>query len=59
MKMEKQNHLLWAAMVLVFHDTMAAVAEQFNDEKGLVWPVSVAPFDVHLIAVNMKDETQV
>jgi prolyl-tRNA synthetase len=38
--------------------TMAAIAEQFNDEKGLVWPVRVAPFDVHLIAVNMKDEAQ-
>lgn len=38
--------------------TMAAIAEQFNDDKGLVWPVSVAPFDVHLVAVNMKDETQ-
>ena len=39
--------------------TMAAVAEQFNDEKGLVWPVAVAPFDLHLIPVNMKDEAQV
>ena len=38
--------------------TMAAVAEQFNDEKGLIWPVSVAPFDVHLVAINMKDENQ-
>ena len=38
--------------------TMAAVAEQFNDEKGLIWPVSVAPFDLHLIAINMKDEKQ-
>jgi prolyl-tRNA synthetase len=38
--------------------TMAAVAEQFNDEKGLIWPVSVAPFDLHLIAINMKDEDQ-
>lgn len=39
--------------------TMAAVAEQFNDEKGLLWPVNVAPFDVHLIPVNMKDGDQV
>ena len=39
--------------------TMAAIAEQYNDDKGLVWPVHVAPFDVHLIAVNMKDEAQV
>ncbi|GAM15569.1 proline--tRNA ligase [Mesobacillus selenatarsenatis] len=38
--------------------TMAAVAEQFNDENGLVWPTNIAPFDVHLIAVNMKDSAQ-
>jgi prolyl-tRNA synthetase len=37
---------------------MAAVAEQFNDEKGLVWPAEVAPFQLHLIAVNMKDNAQ-
>jgi prolyl-tRNA synthetase len=38
--------------------TMASVVEQFNDEKGLVWPTSLAPFDLHLIAVNMKDASQ-
>jgi prolyl-tRNA synthetase len=38
--------------------TMAAVAEQFNDENGLVWPTNISPFDVHLIAVNMKDDAQ-
>lgn len=38
--------------------TMAAVAEQFNDENGLIWPKKVSPFDLHLIAVNMKDEHQ-
>nr|WP_295970392.1 proline--tRNA ligase [uncultured Bacillus sp.] len=38
--------------------TMAAIAEQFNDEKGLIWPVDVAPFEVHLVAVNMKDDAQ-
>ncbi|MBT2755979.1 proline--tRNA ligase [Mesobacillus foraminis] len=38
--------------------TMAAVAEQFNDEKGLVWPAAIAPFQLHLIAINMKDEAQ-
>lgn len=39
--------------------TMAAIVEQHNDDKGLTWPVHVSPFDVHLIAVNMKDEAQV
>lgn len=38
--------------------TLAAVAEQFNDEKGLVWPKNLAPYQVHLIPINMKDEAQ-
>jgi len=28
---------------------MACIAEEHHDENGLVWPVSVAPFQVHLI----------
>ncbi|PLS16711.1 proline--tRNA ligase [Bacillus sp. M6-12] len=38
--------------------TLAAVAEQFNDENGLVWPENLAPFQLHVIPVNMKDEAQ-
>jgi prolyl-tRNA synthetase len=38
--------------------TLAAVAEQYNDENGFIWPVNLAPFDLHLIAVNMKDSAQ-
>ncbi|MEW9501269.1 proline--tRNA ligase [Jeotgalibacillus marinus] len=38
--------------------TLAAIAEQYNDDNGLVWPVNLAPYDLHVIAVNMKDETQ-
>ena len=38
--------------------TVSAIAEQFNDEKGLIWPVNIAPYQVHLIPVNMKDEAQ-
>lgn len=30
---------------------MGTIAEVFADEKGLVWPKSVAPFAVHLIAL--------
>lgn len=35
--------------------TMAAIVEAHHDEKGIVWPVSVAPFAVHLIALPGKD----
>jgi len=38
--------------------TMAAIVEQFNDDRGIVWPNTVAPFDAHLITVNTKDESQ-
>ncbi|WP_226534719.1 proline--tRNA ligase [Fictibacillus halophilus] len=38
--------------------TLAAVAEENNDENGLIWPLSLTPFDVHLIAVNSKNAEQ-
>ena len=31
---------------------VAAIAEQTFDERGLCWPASVAPFDVHVVAVG-------
>ena len=34
---------------------LAVIAETNNDEKGLIWPENVAPFDVHVIATG-KDE---
>lgn len=38
--------------------TLAAIVEQFHDEKGIVWPQQVAPFDLHVIPANMKSEAQ-
>jgi prolyl-tRNA synthetase len=31
---------------------LAVIAEANNDEKGLVWPANVAPFDVHVVATG-------
>ena len=36
--------------------TLAAVVEQSNDEHGIVWPVPVAPYEVSVLALSMKDE---
>jgi prolyl-tRNA synthetase len=36
----------------------AAAVEQSNDERGIIWPKKIAPFDVHLVQVQMKDEVQ-
>ncbi|WP_282801188.1 proline--tRNA ligase [Secundilactobacillus kimchicus] len=37
---------------------LSAIAEQQSDDNGLVWPRAIAPFDLHVIPVNTKDDTQ-
>ena len=37
---------------------LAAVAEISNDANGLIWPMEIAPYKVHLIVANVTDETQ-
>ncbi|HEY4718434.1 MAG TPA: proline--tRNA ligase [Anaerolineales bacterium] len=35
---------------------LACVAEEHRDEKGLCWPMSMAPFDVHLVALRGSEQ---
>lgn len=37
---------------------LSAISEQNADENGLVWPVLVAPYAVHVIPVNAKKAVQ-
>ena len=36
---------------------MAAAVEQRHDDSGMIWPRAIAPFDVHIIPLNVTDET--
>lgn len=36
--------------------TVAAAIEQNHDEKGIIWPVPIAPFAVHIIPTNYSQE---
>jgi len=36
--------------------TMAAIVEQHHDEHGIQWPRSVAPYDVHIVALPGLEE---
>ncbi|MGB9789385.1 MAG: proline--tRNA ligase [Thermotoga caldifontis] len=38
--------------------TMAAVVEQLNDEDGIIWPRSIAPYEVIVTVVSTNDESQ-
>lgn len=37
---------------------MGTIVEIFADEKGIVWPKEVAPFQVHLISFNKNEEAE-
>lgn len=34
---------------------LACVAEEYHDEHGLIWPITVAPFPLHLVLLPSKD----
>ena len=35
-----------------------AAVEQYHDENGIIWPISIAPFEVIISIANIKDQTQ-
>jgi prolyl-tRNA synthetase len=35
---------------------VAAAIEQHHDEQGIVWPTAIAPYQLHLLPVNMRDD---
>ena len=37
---------------------LSAIVEQKSDENGINWPKGIAPFDLHVVQMNLKDENQ-
>lgn len=37
---------------------LAAIVEQNADEEGIHWPKGIAPFDLHVVQMNVTDEYQ-
>lgn len=35
--------------------TLATIAEKYADEKGIVWPMAVAPYQVHIVMLNTEN----
>lgn len=38
--------------------TLAAIIEQNHDENGIIWPMPVAPYEVMITVVKVKDDVQ-
>lgn len=36
--------------------TIQATVEKYNDEKGIIWPATMAPYQVELVPLTMQDE---
>ena len=39
--------------------TVAAAIEQNHDDKGIIWPQAIAPFDIAIVPINMHKSEQV
>jgi len=35
---------------------MGVIVEKFHDERGIIWPDKVAPYQIHLIGLDLKDK---
>ena len=52
----KEKPLIMGCYGVGVSRTLAAVVEQHNDENGIVWPVSVAPYEVAIVPLDVNDD---
>lgn len=55
----KENPIIMGSYGIGVERIIACHIEQHYDEYGIKWQKSIAPYDVHLICVNMNSETVV
>lgn len=51
----KQERVIMGCYGIGTSRLVGAIVETFNDDKGIVWPKAVAPFQVHLVPLKSKD----
>ncbi len=54
----KQQPIYLASYGIGITRVMGVIVEKFADEKGMVWPESVAPFRVHLISLGADEAAE-
>lgn len=55
---QKQQYMMMGCYGIGISRIMMAVVEQKNDKNGIMWPIALAPYDVHLVTVDIKKEEQ-
>ncbi|MBP6033988.1 MAG: prolyl-tRNA synthetase [Candidatus Moranbacteria bacterium] len=54
----KQQPIYLASYGIGITRVMGVIVEKFSDDKGLVWPEAVAPFQVHLISLGQDEKAE-
>lgn len=52
----KEHPIVMGSYGIGVERIIACFIEQHNDDKGIIWNRNLAPFDIHLIALNMKNK---
>lgn len=53
----QENLVIMGSYGLGLSRLMGTIVEVLSDDKGIIWPESVAPFKVHLLSLGKDDET--
>jgi len=52
----KEKPIVMGSYGIGLERIMACACEQMGDERGAVWPISIAPFDIYIIILNPQNE---
>ena len=52
----KTRHVIMGSYGIGSGRLLACIAEEHNDDDGLLWPITVAPYHVHLVALRGGEE---
>jgi len=52
----ESKHVILGSYGIGITRLMGVLIEHFSDDRGIIWPESVAPFKIHLVGLNLEDK---
>ena len=52
-----QQHILMGCYGIGVSRVLAAAIEQNHDDKGIIFPAEISPYQVHLVGINLNDDS--
>jgi prolyl-tRNA synthetase len=52
----KEKYVIMGSYGIGSGRLLASIAEEYNDDNGLLWPVTVAPYQVYIVLLHGKDD---